>query len=138
MTIFISYHIYNLVAGEVQWGSTGAVLGAATSRAGAARQTDRRVQCQGDSGDSKGVWRPGEAAAMEPSRAGEPALREGAANPGQRLRSCPGAMGTGGGLDASPHFAHCLSVCFWSGHIQSPGCEHCSWHSVGESLLPLG
>lgn len=40
MTIFISYHIYTLIAGEVQWSSTGAVLGAATSRAGAARETD--------------------------------------------------------------------------------------------------
>lgn len=65
MTIFISYHIYTLIAREVQQGSTGAVLGAATSRAGAVRQTDRRVQCRGDSEGNKGVWGPGEAAARE-------------------------------------------------------------------------
>lgn len=41
MTIFISSHIYPLITGEVQGGSTGAVPGAATSRAGAARETRR-------------------------------------------------------------------------------------------------
>jgi len=65
VTIFISYHIYTLIAGEVQQGSTGAVLGAATSRAGAARQADRWVQCRGDSGGNEGVWGPEEAAARE-------------------------------------------------------------------------
>ena len=46
------------------------------------------------------------------SKVEDPALREGAANPGQRLRSCPGAKGTGGDLGAFPHFARSVSVHF--------------------------
>lgn len=114
MTIFISYHIYTLIAGEVQWGSPGAVLGAATSTAGAAREeTDRRVQCQGNSGGERsglGTW--GGSSKGKLSRVEQPALREGPADPGQRFRSQSGAKGTGGALGAFPHFARSVPVRF--------------------------
>lgn len=114
MTIFISYHIYTLIAGAVRWGSTGAVLGAATSRAGAARQTDRPTDAVPGQfwGGRRGLGAWGGSSKGRLGRVEDPALREDAANPRQGLGSCPGAKGTGGGLGAFPHFSGSVSVHF--------------------------
>lgn len=75
------------------------------------RQTDR---CGASAiwGGTKGLGEGGRQQQGKTEQSRGSSLREGAAKPGQRLRSCPGAKGAGGGYGAFPCFAYSVSVHF--------------------------